>query len=467
MALVETLTEVPATMSGESQVSDTQPVGEEEDMVTEETFKIDDVAKFAEACELVCLFADYWATLQLELLPKLARQPTLTDLPKDIEDLRCLPSLAKCVLEVHLNPERKTTIGQPLIALGCQIADALSTDNLNGALNFMELVSKTRAGAWFEAYLRATLREMTTALNSRPAADQATISFETLSDVVDDDGKVDLEKAAVADIKRADMTRELTLMDQEVGFLKILTASQPDNDLSSRTKMLGDVVKALPIYKKLISCEIARDQAVNPSSPQRKTEAENLFFQVFQDFSKELSGFEGTPTDNDLINKSQRYKAHAGNSVMLLGTAIVAEIKDTTKKLEGRFINVSGICKQLPDTLDDLINWEGKPELMNDLKALQGNFGRGIKILDRVAPALKCAGIEIIDGEAVADTRKHAIDIRGKGRLQISCRTAAQILKDQRGGDIKSFYVEVKNLHVTLPAKLRAMTDALQQEMDG
>ena len=139
------------------------------------------------------------------------------------------------------------------------------------------------------------------------------------------------------------------------------------------------------------------------------------------------------------MDKAWLYKTSSAETVSAIFASLAKDIQDDISIMEGLFIDVSGICAKLPDSMDELIDFRGREDLLEALKRLQGSSGRGLKLFDQALRAMRCAGIDKLDGlPAFTDLRKKAVDTRQKGRLQIVARSGAVICKSDRPEDVQA-----------------------------
>eukprot|EP00969_Alexandrium_andersonii_P206350 9117217-Alexandrium_andersonii.AAC.1 len=99
---------------------------------------------------------------------------------------------------------------------------------------------------------------------------------------------------------------------------------------------------------------------------------------------------------------------------------------------------------------------------MAELKELSGLSGRGMKRLERLRAVLKCVDVEEVDGQNLGKLAASLTTLRQKGRLQIACRSAASILESGQVESLPTLSAEIKNLHISLPKKLKARLDQLE-----
>ena len=218
------------------------------------------------------------------------------------------------------------------------------------------------------------------------------------------------------------------------------------------------------MFVKIAQCEEARRnvEGVTASEKGKKLNSEMKVLQTYQDISKQMTAPQKQCGDNTLMKQALLYKTSSAEGVVAIIAGVAKEMQEDISKMEGLIIDISGICAKLPDSMDQLIDFPGREDLMGALKRFQGGTGRGFKLFDRALPALRCADILTIDGlPPMADLRKKAIEIRQMGCLQIVARSAAVICKSDCSEHVQAMLQEAKQCSVTLPKKLKALLDKL------
>ena len=120
--------------------------------------------------------------------------------------------------------------------------------------------------------------------------------------------------------------------------------------------------------------------------------------------------------------------------------------------------DVKPICKKLDTRIDELIDIEHRAAIKGLLKRLNGFEDGGVQGAQRMIQTLQGIDIDVTKYEdAVSDAKA----TRSKGRLIITCRTAAIMVKSGTAPDLKKFKAECAAFGVTLPKELIDRLDNL------
>eukprot|EP00969_Alexandrium_andersonii_P232285 10256442-Alexandrium_andersonii.AAC.1 len=101
--------------------------------------------------------------------------------------------------------------------------------------------------------------------------------------------------------------------------------------------------------------------------------------QSFHEMVKEWAGFDigkTTPASkNPLLPRALTYKQRLTGYFEGLAALHIKEVTILSQKMEGRLVDVKGICEDLDSRMPELIVFVGRAELMAELKELSGLSG--------------------------------------------------------------------------------------------
>eukprot|EP00969_Alexandrium_andersonii_P303611 13421859-Alexandrium_andersonii.AAC.1 len=118
--------------------------------------------------------------------------------------------------------------------------------------------------------------------------------------------------------------------------------------------------------------------------------------------------------------------------------AIEAKIKDLLIDV-GPFVKGSS-------KLPELVGYAGRAPLMQELKAMNGVDGKGLRLLGRLILALSGSGVKTAEGMIIDAVRAEVIAMRQKGRMLLCLRTAAGIIMGKKADEVEKLQQEVKKL---------------------
>lgn len=325
------------------------------------------------------------------------------------------------------------------------------------AKSLFKTIGKEGMGNDIYEYMQNILSRASEKFQAKVAAEG--VDLQLVAACVDDAGSINLDSREAQAVMGMDVTAELTKLDLRTGMLEIVAAVNDDNESMKQLESLRVYSLVLPVAKKIVMCEAARNKC---DAAEADTDAETKFLQAFQDMSKEMTSVvQGSSTD--LAAKLSAYREKVVvPSLIRIAEQLVKEIKEAMAGVQAVLIDTTKIANKLPDpsALKELINFEGRHNLLEHLKQLQGTQNRGLRHFERVVAALNCANISTLgDGEEISEIRKNAISVRQHGRLQVACRSAAVVVRDSRADEVSGLFAELKQLHVTLPRKLKAMIE--------
>ena len=124
--------------------------------------------------------------------------------------------------------------------------------------------------------------------------------------------------------------------------------------------------------------------------------------------------------------------------------------------------DVKPICKQLDSRIDELLNMENRTDMKLLLKSLNGVANGGVKGAVRLLEALQGTSVDAQELKEFEDSVAEAKANRAKGRLLITCRTAAVMVANGLAPDLKKFRNECAALGVTIPKELNERLGRLQ-----
>ena len=305
-----------------------------------------------------------------------------------------------------------------MVALGKKLAEAAG-ESKQHTVNILGEVGKEVVAAWMVEHTMASLSSIGEALRQSHQESEATISWSMLSEFVEEDGSVSVTSKIGQALLALDVATELQALDVQAGMQTIVKAISPSAETDESFSRLNQAAIQLPVFVKIAQCEEARrnlEQVTTSEEKEKKLNLEMKVLQAYQDMSKQMTGPQMQCGDNTLMKKALLYKTSSAESVVAITAGVAKEMQEDISKMEGLIIDVSGICAKLPDSMDQLIDFPGREDLMGAIKRLQGGTGRGFKLFDRALPALRCADIEKIDGlPPMADFRKKAADMRQNG----------------------------------------------------
>ena len=251
----------------------------------------------------------------------------------------------------------------------------------------------------------------------------------------------------LAQVKLAETTQRIDVIK---GTIKVMSKIDTDGGNYPSMDSLDIMVAYLPALIAIARCQQAEVVIPSAQPPAEDddfaeevadlalpaTEKIDNFLARFADVSRECKAV-GPPregVDASAVAKAiKSYVARVTGSMLDMATIYNAKMIKLGSELEELLIDPKPILKKLEERVDELIDFPGRPRIVDLIKLLNGVDGGGIKGLERVLGVLDGIDGTATDVKSLKDSVGTVKAVRGKGRTLLTCRTAAVMIKKKNG----------------------------------
>ena len=251
----------------------------------------------------------------------------------------------------------------------------------------------------------------------------------------------------LAQVKLAETTQRIDVIK---GTIKVMSKIDTDGGNYPSMDSLDIMVAYLPALIAIARCQQAEVVIPSAQPPAEDddfaeevadlalpaTEKIDNFLARFADVSRECkpAGPPREGVDASAVAKAiKSYVARVTGSMLDMATIYNAKMIKLGSELEELLIDPKPILKELEERVDELIDFPGRPRIVDLIKLLNGLGGGGIKGLERVLGVLDGIDGTATDVKSLKDSVGTVKAVRGKGRTLLTCRTAAVMIKKKNG----------------------------------
>ena len=249
--------------------------------------------------------------------------------------------------------------------------------------------------------------------------------------------------------------KETMTIDKLAGVSVVLSklSSSNSNFWSGKEQELIKLAAALPAFHAACFCQdmfTKYDKQKNLPDDKWTTQC-GEFLLAFANLSKEVGslGKHGKAVE---VHEAVLvfHKVMTDRILKLVGESIVS-----IRKLQARVnavtkgVDLDALLKNFEANSDQIVNFEKRVELLEDLKMMNGITGAGLKLFDKLVSALSAVGCVAVEGpQTFAALREQFVNDRQKGRLLVWTRSAVVVIKKNKASDVDSLNNELKLLKV-------------------
>ena len=220
--------------------------------------------------------------------------------------------------------------------------------------------------------------------------------------------------------------------------------------------------QVLPSYFVAGVCAMSRCRLSEARDPKDKLSAETVYLQSLRDVYTTNSS-RNMDTSNPLIAKLSAFKEVQMTFVKQLCVQSFTELDTLVEQIKSKLIDHKPLLKEFAAHLDAFMNFEGRQDLLSALKEINGVSGGGLCRFGNIKSTLESADIAEVNDRKLVQVRADIVKVRQQGRLQVSLRSAANILNSGNAAAVPSFYKEAATLKVALPTCVKTLLDQLQE----
>ena len=271
----------------------------------------------------------------------------------------------------------------------------------------------------------------------------------------------------VRDTASADLSVELGAVDALAGACAVLATIDKDGGWDQQAEQLECVAKCLPVFFDARTCQ----QNLNAFKGDETAQKLATWLTSFADFNRQAAKVKAD--ENGAHGMSEKFNRFSQFMLALATTkmeAVMNHVWAVAEKVEKNTPDLKDVLANVDEKLSTLTNWDGRKELVDDIKGLNANDASllGLQSYDALSSCLQGLGVERVEpmpADGFGDftkVRTKVMSSRHQGRLALVCRGAALAVQDQAPGMVDRLMSDAKTLRVSIPKQIVKKLEALK-----